>query len=410
MTQRLYYNDSYLVSFHARVVAVDPADEPGLYRVILDRTAFYPESGGQPADGGTIAGHPVTGVTEQDDQVVHLVRLEATIAQSLVGQEVEGAIDWPRRLDHLQQHAGQHLLSAAFEQLYDADTIGFHLGDEEVTIDLTLDELTVEAAKAAERRVNQVVLENRPIRVRWADPEEAAGLPLRKRPERAGTLRLIEVEGFDLNACGGTHPRRTGEVGLVKIIGWERMRRQVRVRFFCGWRALSDYSLKNEIVAGLVATLAVPAVQLRDEAARLQESLAAADRELRQLRQELLAAEAAALLAGASSNPAGLRVLVRRWEGREAGELRLLAQMTLKEATSTIVVFGSVQAEKAHLVLGRSNDLELDVRPALNAALALVEGRGGGPPALAQGGGPATGRLNEALEAARRLLPGEGQE
>src|SRR5438445_9117049 len=240
MTDRLYYTDQYLRDFDATIVRVAEREARAL--VTLDRTAFYPTSGGQPFDTGTLAGLPVVDVVDEEDgSVTHVVdaapirrpglaearetvgRAEAEGPALQVGRAVHGAIDWPRRFDHMQQHTGQHVLSAAFDRLFGARTVGFHLGADASTIDLAR-ELTAREIAAAEDEANRVGWEDRPVTIRFASAEEASHLPLRKESGRSGTLRLVDVEGFDLSACGGTHVARTGEIGVMAIMAWERFK------------------------------------------------------------------------------------------------------------------------------------------------------------------------------------------
>src|SRR5262249_53879968 len=214
MTDRLYYTDSTLTDFDASVVdARVVGDRP---HVVLDRTAFYPTSGGQPFDTGCLGGVPVVDVFDRDDgEVVHVLGAPLNGTTS-----VRGAVDWARRFDHMQQHTGQHILSAAFDREVAARTTSFHLGAEAATIDLDR-ELTPSQIAAAERAANWVVWEDRPVTVRFATAEEASRLPLRKEPVRTGRLRLVEVTDFDLSACGGTHVQRTGMIGVIAVAGWE---------------------------------------------------------------------------------------------------------------------------------------------------------------------------------------------
>ena len=218
MTNRLYYTDPYLQAFDATVTAVDRVGDRTV--VALDRTAFYPTSGGQPYDTGTLGALRVVDVFDRDDgSIAHVV--EGIPPQP--GQQVRGEIDWRRRFDHMQQHTGQHVLSAAFEHLFRVRTVSFHLGADVSTIDLAR-ETTAAEIDAAEREANRVVWEDRPVTIRFASAEEAASLPLRKEPKREGTLRLIDVERFDLSACGGTHVARTGAIGIIAVAAWERFK------------------------------------------------------------------------------------------------------------------------------------------------------------------------------------------
>ena len=251
ITERLYFADPYLTRFSARVVAREQRDQRPA--VALDQSAFYPEGGGQPADTGTLSGAKVLDVQVEDGVIWHM------LDQALEADLVQGAIDWARRFDHMQQHHGQHLLSAAFERLYELRTMSFHLGTGASTIDLAATELTPAQAAAAEDLTNQVIWEDRPILARFVTAEELAQLPLRKPPTVAGPVRIVSVPDFDHSACGGTHPRATGGVGLLHLRRWERRGDVTRVEFLCGGRALRDLRWKNAALGRLATVLSVGA-------------------------------------------------------------------------------------------------------------------------------------------------------
>ncbi|MEZ5288015.1 MAG: alanyl-tRNA editing protein [Vicinamibacterales bacterium] len=268
-TDRLYYTDAYRATFDATVVACEPrpaeAGAPSSWSVELDATAFYPTSGGQPFDTGTLGGARVLDVIDEDDgRVVHV-----TDASLGPGQPVSGAIDWLRRFDHMQQHTGQHVLSAAFDRLSGHRTESFHLGADTCSIDLAL-EVSASQAAAAVAEANRVIWEDRPVVVRFVDAEEAARLPLRKDPARTGRLRLVEVEDFDLSACGGTHVARTGGIGIIAVDGWERFRGGSRVHFLCGGRVSRRFDLWRDALAATMTHLSVAPGELAGAVERLQ--------------------------------------------------------------------------------------------------------------------------------------------
>lgn len=248
MTDRLYYTDPFSREFDATVIGVESAQPPTVFvRVRLDRTCFYPTSGGQPFDMGTLDGSSVVDVVDEDEAgITHIVESRLGPVDPAagpdpvlrIGDRVHGTIDWVRRFDHMQQHTGQHVLSAAIVRLFDVPTVSFHLGAEASTIDLAR-ELTAREIAAAEEEANRIVWEDRPVTIRFVSAEEASTLPLRKEPARTGVLRLIEVEHFDLSACGGTHVARTGQIGMIAITAWERFKGGHRLEFHCGGRALS---------------------------------------------------------------------------------------------------------------------------------------------------------------------------
>src|SRR5688500_16482922 len=285
MTERLYYTDPYLREFDA--VVTRAFEREGQPAVALDRTAFYPSSGGQPFDVGALGSARVVDVVDgDDDEVVHV--LDRAIGE---GERVRGVIDWERRFDHMQQHTGQHVLSAAFDALVKARTESFHLGGESATIDLAKT-VTADDIVLVENAANVIVWEDRPVSIRFADAAEAASLPLRKESLRTGTLRLIEVEACDVSACGGTHVARTGAIGMIAVTGTEKVRGGTRVEFVCGRRALARFRLAQNAAAGAARTLSVLPGELPAAIERLQGELKSASRSIRDLQLRLAAHEA----------------------------------------------------------------------------------------------------------------------
>jgi alanyl-tRNA synthetase len=394
-TERLYYSDSYARVFSARVVARDSWQ--GRPAVALDRSAFYPEGGGQPADVGAINGVRVLDVQARDGVVWHVLE------RALDDDAVRGEIDWARRFDHMQQHHGQHLLSAAFVEALGIQTASFHLGAAASTIDLDAAALSAEQVAAAEALANAVVWENQPVQARFVSAEELAALPLRKAPTVSGPVRVVSVEGFDHSACGGTHPSSTGGVGLIAVRGWSRQKSGVRVEFVCGGRALRDYQRLNGIASQLAAGLSVAPDDLPATIERLRASEASARKALEAAQGELLDAEAARLLAGAAAIGSA-RVVRASLRERPADALRGLAQR-IAAAPGAVALLG-LHGERAQLLVARAEGVPLDAAALLRAALPLVGGKGGGSPALAQGGGPNAAGLEAALDAAVRALDG----
>lgn len=382
MTKRLYYTDPYCTHFSARVV--ERLTWQGQPSVVLDRTAFYPASGGQPADGGTLDGVAVLDVVvrEEDIAVVHV--LERALQQD---GEVEGVLDWPRRFDHMQQHTGQHILSAAFEQLLDADTVGFHLGAEVSTVDINVARLDPAAVMPVEELANRAVWEDRPVRARLVGADEVAALPLRRPPAVEGVVRIVDVAGFDVNPCGGTHVARTGEIGLIKIVRLDYRGGETRVEFLCGGRALRDYRSKNTMVNQLAGMLTVGHWELERAVERLRGEAKQLRQELRRAHMQLLKTEAAELAETADVYGA-YRVVRRVWQEREPGELRTLAQ-ELAQRLGVIALLVGV-GERTHLCFACADGLDLDVASLLRETCARLGGKGGGQPHLAQGSAPET--------------------
>ena len=248
-TERLYYHDSRLLEFEARVTSLSETDD-GQIAVTLDRTAFYPTGGGQPTDTGTLGDARVVDCIDAEDAgVLHVI--QGPVPE--IGETVHGKVDWLRRLDHMQQHTGQHILSAAFVRMFDAPTRSFRVLDHECEIDVALEDPADERIEQAVDLANQIIWESRPIKISQVTSEEAASLPLRKEPAREGELRVIEIADFDLTPCGGTHARSTGEVGVIAVRSWERAKGLTRIQFIAGIRALRDYRKANQTAREVAA-------------------------------------------------------------------------------------------------------------------------------------------------------------
>jgi alanyl-tRNA synthetase len=394
MTKHLYYDDAYCTEFDAQVVSIVESNK-GTVGIILDRTCFYPTSGGQPCDQGTLADLVVVDVTEDHGDIVHW------IAGWLKEPNVHGRIDWSRRLDHMQQHTGQHILSQAFAELLNAQTVSFHLGAEVCTIDL--DRPTLEAAEAerVEDRANEVVFADHPVITRFVAPEEIAGLALRKAPAVQMGVRIVEVEGFDRSPCGGTHCARTGQVGPIAIRKWERRGQETRVEFVCGWRALRDYRWKTAMVNELALAFSVKDRELATAVQRLMQEAADSRRELQRSRGGLLATEAATLLSTATEWQ-GMRIVRMAFAERDVAEVRKLASLLVAQP-STIALLG-LSGEQARLIFARSTDASHDMAALLKKTCQALGGSGGGQPQLAQGGGFPGEQVNAALDRAYQTL------
>ncbi|MEK7784949.1 MAG: DHHA1 domain-containing protein, partial [Chloroflexota bacterium] len=378
MAERLYYSDSYTRQFTARVVErLTFDDRPAL---ILDKTFFYPASGGQPFDTGRIDGVAVVEVAtrESDKAVVHLLN------RPLEVDEVNCEVDWQRRFDHMQQHTGQHILSQAFLRAANAETVSFHLSLESVTIDLNVEKLSPAAIDEAEDLANEAVTGNLPVRAWFPTADELSRMLLRKTPDVDGPLRVVAIGDFDYNACGGTHVANTGEAGLIKILKIEREKKGTRVEFRCGARALSDYRRKNVLVNQLAADFTCGILEVTQSVAKLRAEAQSYHKELKAAKEALLEHEAAQLAAAAPASN-GWRVVRQAWADRDPNEIRGLAAQ-LAALPGTVALLGTSGA-KAHLVFARADNVERDMNAALKTALATFNGRGGGSARLAQGGG-----------------------
>lgn len=393
MTHRLYYTDSTL-EFDA--VVTDCAVIDGRTIVTLDRTAFYPTSGGQPFDTGTLGGAAVRDVIDGEDGTIgHVV--DRAIE---VGATVRGRIDAARRGDHRQQHTGQHILSAAFDTLFQARTVGFHMGAAVSSLDLDK-VVSAESLAAAEAEANRIVWENRPVSIRFVSEDEAATIALRKEPARTGPLRIVEVDGFDHSACGGTHVARTGEVGVIAIRGWEKLRGGLRLEFVCGGRALREFRRLRDTVAGSIRFVSVAPEELPSAIERLQQENKAHQRTLKGFQEQLAAHEAAAMVAR-GEQAGGATIVVEAPDGWDQVGLKALVGQMIA-APGRVAALVSATDPRA-LVIGRSADVSLDVAAILKDTMARFGGKGGGKSDLAQGGGlsGATAEIREHLAAAVR--------
>lgn len=375
MSVRLYYDDSRLRAFDAVVESCVAAGDR--FEVRLDRTAFYPTSGGQPFDTGRIDDRTVVDVVDRDDGIVHVVT--GPIA---IGARVRAEIDWARRRDHMEQHTGQHVLSAALDRVCGVATVGFHMGAEVSTIDLARDLAPAEIL-AAEVEANRVIREDRAVDIRIVPAEDAAGLPLRRESTRSGPLRVVEVRDFDVSACGGTHVARTGEIGLVAAIAWEHVRAGTRLTFVCGGRALTALQRLRETTVEAARLLGTGPDDVALHVARVQQAARESDRHVRRQRDELVALRAAAWRTAAETIGRH-RVVLKADVGRDAAELKQTAQILASEPGLVVVLVGG--GEPAAVVVARSADVAFDAAAFMKAATSALGGRGGGRAELAQGG------------------------
>ncbi|MFP5248437.1 MAG: alanyl-tRNA editing protein [Acidobacteriota bacterium] len=420
MSERLYDSDSFLSTFAGAVTGVREMTGSGggtVWQLALNRTAFYPTSGGQPFDTGTLhaANQPAPEIAveevEEDGQgtVWHFVREPLA-----VGTPVEGRIDWERRFDHMQQHTGQHLLSAVFLRELHLPTVSFHLGASASTIDLAGASLAHHSLERVERIANEIAGEDRPVTSRHVSRAEAEAMlaagELRKLPDREGAIRLIEIAGCDRNACGGTHVRSTGQIGGLLVRRVEKVTRGLRVEFVCGMRAVRTARADAAVLNETAALLSVGAAELPAAVARLQSEARAGAKERQKLREELTIFQAAELAAETPLENS-FRLVVRAWKNRDRDEVRLLASRTAAAAPRTAVFFSAQDADPVRILIARSADLPFDCGLILREALAQLGRRGGGTPDLAQGEVPAAqeAALRDAVTTAMRNAAADAQ-
>ena len=384
MTERLYYSDSYLGDFTATVTQVD-----GL-RVYLDRTAFYPTSGGQPFDIGTLGGARVVDVIDEDSRIAHVLSAPPTFTS---GAAIEGKVDWTRRFDHMQQHTGQHLLSAVFEELFGYKTVSVHFGEVTSTLDLDTDMLSRDRVGRAERRANEIVLENRSVYVALENATSATGL--RKLSDRVGEIRVVTIENADRSACGGTHVRATGEIGPVAIRRIEKSKKFMRVEFLCGWRALTRAHADFEALTAMATALTTSADELPALVIAQATALREAEGDRRKLGDEMARFRLRDLHAVTEPDNVGVRRLSARAISMD--ELRSLAQAA---AALPLTLFVGTVARPPAIAFAASEDTGINAGAVLKAALGVHNGRGGGSPRVAQG----TVENANALELVERTL------
>lgn len=395
-TTKLYYTDSYLTQFDATITAVQPYGA-GQYAALLDQTAFYPESGGQPSDRGWINGIPVLDVVEEGSDVLHI------LAEKPDTDKANCSIDWPRRFDHMQQHSGQHLLSAAAFQATGAETVGFHLGTASSQVDLTIDTITREQVEEIERIANSIVFANYQLHTHYATAETLTSYPVRKQPP-AGVerIRLIEVPDVDCCPCGGTHVAMAGEIGLIKIRSWERKKGLVRVDFVCGGRALQYYQLMTHTVNELSSRFSAPAPELMLTIERHFARDEQVEKQLNQLKQDLNEYLTKDLLAKADTC-SGIKVISHVMASALPQDIADVAKRLAAHEQVIALVGGiSPDGSKSHLVFACSAGSSVNMSEHLKAVLPLIQGKGGGNAQLAQGGGNGAGQTAFALESARR--------
>ena len=396
MTDRLYYDNAYLTAFDGTVL--ECVEKDGAWHVRLDRSTFYPTSGGQPFDTGTLNGIAVTDVYVGEDHDVWHV-LEAPIP---AGTAVHGAIDWPRRFEHMQQHAADHMIASALWRLLGGVTIGLHISHDVSTIDVAMPEgvtrISPEDIRRVEDDVNARVQRDVPIKCWFPNPEELKTLPLRKPPTVSAHVRIVAIGEDEMVACGGTHPSTAGQLGVVKILGVAPARGKMRVSFLAGMRALNHYRTQFDCAAQTSNLLSTGVEQMAASVANLQAQLRQAEYDLTHLRRDMLFAQSEQMIAEAPRTAGGVAVVARMIEG-DASLVKDLASHLIKTPGVAALLGARVDEEKATLVFARSQDVDIHMGKLLSDAAKPLGGKGGGRPDFAQGGGPAG-----IIEAAKAML------
>jgi alanyl-tRNA synthetase len=379
-TERLYYRDSYLREFEARVLAVENQ------KIYLNRTAFYPSSGGQPFDRGTLGPASVIDVIDEGDRIAHVIS-----GQPPSG-EVHCEIDWARRFDHMQQHSGQHLLSAVLVELFDIPTLSFHLGEDSSTIDVGAPSLTPAQVDCARQRANEILFENRPVAVSFGHASEDLGL--RKASEREGVLRIISIDGLDRSACGGTHVRATGEIGAVLIRKLDKIRGNVRIEFLCGMRAARRAAKDYEALAAIGRTFSAPIDDTPQLVKAQVDRVQNLEKSLSKFATELAGYQGRELYSATEASPSGLRRAILREPITES--LRTRAQAFAAQPKAVLI---AISDDPAAVLVAASKDSGVNAGEVVKSAVTANGGRGGGSATMAQGSLPSAEALQRAISA-----------
>ena len=361
--------------------------------VVLNNTAFYPTGGGQPHDTGWLNDTEVIDVEKIDDEIRHYVN------GSIPTGEVVGKLNWARRFDHMQQHAGQHILTAAFVELFDIATTSFHLGTGVVTIDLSTESVTDEQLQLAEARANEIILENRPIETKWVTKDELSNYNLRKDVSVDEDIRLVIIPDYDYNGCGGTHPTSTGQVSLLKILGTEKMKKQVRVHFVCGNRVLKELTMRKQVLSDVARQLSVPEEQAADTLKKVLNVAKATEKTLAETKDALLVYEAKELIVLAKNN-----IVSVTFENRTIQELQKLGRFITQESADSIALIVANNEDKLQFIAARGANVDTSMKNITTTILPMINGKGGGNDALVQGGGEKMMSAEDLLNEILRLL------
>lgn len=390
MKNLLYYQDATISEFQATVVKTGSEEDRNY--IVLDNTAFYPTGGGQPHDTGWIHGLEIIDVEKVDDEIRHYTAADV----SNISGEIFAKLNWTRRFDHMQQHTGQHILTAAFVELFDMATTSFHLGTELVTIDLNVSDVTDEQLAAAEKRANEIILENRSIEIKWVSKDELANYNLRKDVSVDEDIRLVIIPDFDYNGCGGTHPTSTGQVGLLKILATEKMKQQIRIHFVCGQRVLQQLAMRKNILSDVARQLNASEEQAAEAMRKFATATKQTEKNLKDAQDALLQYEAQALASEA--------IAARTFENRSIQDLQKLARFITEQNEQGIALLVATNDTKLQFVAARGKAQTTSMKTISAAVLPLINGKGGGNDILVQGGGEAAIPADTLLQAMKDIL------
>ncbi|MBN2261161.1 MAG: alanyl-tRNA editing protein AlaX-L [Clostridiales bacterium] len=389
MTEKLFLKDSYVQEFHADIINI--TEENQLYKIELNRTYFYPEGGGQPSDNGFIDSSEIFDVQYENNHIIHFSKSKPSNLKNVVCK-----INWDNRFDLMQQHTGQHILSAAFEKLFEANTVGFHLSNDYVTIDLDK-RLTMVQVISAENLSNEIIYNNLAVKTHYPNEKELDEMPLRKPPKVTADIRITEVTGFDFSPCGGTHVNFTGEIGIIKIKKIENHKDGIRVEFISGSRALKDYQFKNELIYKLAIDLSVKPDEVEISYEKMKFEMTALKSEIKDLKEQLIDFKIQELVQQAQSLN-HVKIITHLFTDIDMSSMKRISASIVSQA-NFITLFALV-TDDVKLLFAKSADVDYNMKELIQKPLILISGRGGGNQSAAQGGGPNIDGAKSALQTA----------
>ncbi len=378
MTKKVYMENPYLKEIEANII--DRKKKDDTYHIKLDRTIFYPHlSGGQPGDIGTINGIEVLESYEENDDIYHIVK------ENINENKVQISIDFDNRLDMMQQHTGQHLLSSCFYRLFNAETISFHVGHDYVSIDVTMSDLSEEDAEKLEIMANKIIWSNFNIKSYFPSQERLKRLPLRKMPTVTKNIRIVEIDGFDYSPCGGTHLKSTGELGMIKIRKWEKYKGNIRVEFVCGNRALKDYIWKNKYIKDLSLMLSSLDKDLLTKVKKLYDDKSYLEKEIKDLRESLNKIKGEEFLKSSFLNE-NVNFIVKELENTSFLEISFISSYLNNNNKNLVQIYGLKNQDKGQFYITKTKDVDINLMDIYKDIVLMKNIKGGGNPNTIQGG------------------------
>jgi len=393
-TLKLYWENPYFKKVKANILSIDTYEkDPTKYVITLDKTIFYPEGGGQPSDQGKIDDAKVLYVYEQDNIIYHVVDKVPKKKD-----DVFCTLDWNRRFDFMQQHLGQHILTYAFINLYKANTIGFHLGDEIVTIDIDKSTLNDKDMETVEIYANEIIYKNLEVKSLFPTKEELANMPLVKKPSVDEDIRIIEIDGLDYTPCGGTHPKYTGSVGIIKIRKWENYKGNIRIEFICGKRCIQDFQWKNQQINNIANILSVKDIEVEDTVVKMYHNNKELNKSIKDYKKIILDYQVDKLYADAEK-VSEYYIVLHEFNGEDMQDIMYISN-SLSKYPNVISLLGT-KNNLAQVVFSCSKDVPIKMNKLFKEFIFLIDGKGGGNATSAQGGGKNINNLSTFLKSAK---------